>query len=496
MQNKKNIILWLFFSVIFYFIFFYQLGSMQLLDFDESRVAKSSYEMSKSGKLIVIEYGGIPDLWSTKPALFHWIQSLFIKIFGLSELSVRLPNALAGVILSVLIFGFVTKHLNRKEIAVFAVLFFVTSPAIVFYDHSFRTADYDAILTLFMFLSATQLFLYLQDVQQKKRLYYFFLFFSLSVLTKGISPAFFLPGYLIYILIQKQLVPLLKNKHFYFGLLGFIVFVGSYFVLREIKNPGYLKALNEMEIMGRFRNTGAFAIYDKADPWANFFQFINIRFNNFYLLIPCGILLGLFSKTEIIKRFTLFAFLISFSLYFIISYSSSTNYWYDLPIYPFVTILVAIPAYVIYEVVSSTIKNNDLLNKRTLLGCLIFLIFSMPFSRALSEVYAPTPTKGIYWRNFNILQNMFNANKVKDGYIIALEREKNLSQSQSFYIDKLREDKNINIVARYEYEYNPGETLIAITPGVQEFIKSYYNCILIDTYYEIEIYKVISKKQG
>src|SRR6185369_2971040 len=78
--------------LLVYFCLFYQLDSMNMAEWDEARVGKSSYEMSENNNFIVVMYDGSPDFWSTKPSFLHIIQSLFIKCFGLSALSVRLPS--------------------------------------------------------------------------------------------------------------------------------------------------------------------------------------------------------------------------------------------------------------------------------------------------------------------------------------------------------------------------------------------------------------------
>lgn len=484
---------WIFFGIIFYFVFLYQLSSMNLIDFDESRVAKSSYEMSQSGDLIVVKYGGNPDLWSTKPALFHWVQATFIKIMGLSEMSVRLPSAICGIVLCVLIFRFCKRRLHNPLLGILAMLVFVTAPATVYFDHSFRTGDYDALMTLFTFVSAINLFLYIQE-NNNRNLYYFFVFLGLAILTKGVAALFFAPGYFLYILIRKKLLVVLKNKHFYFGAGGMLLIAGSYFLLRELNNPGYLKALNDMEIMGRYTNTGSFSIYEEADFWVNFFQLINVRFPVFYLLIPCGFFIGIFSKREVIKQFSLFSVTICLCLYFVISYSSSTNFWYDLPMYPFVAIMVALVLVVIHDLISDIIKEKTDFNPRAVFISLCFILFCIPFAKTMQEVHAPFPTKGMYWSNFNVLQNYFEFGKVKNGYMLAIEKDKNPSQSQLFYIDKLYEDRGIKIPHRFDYDFKPGEMLITLTPGIQDYIATYYNCVMVESYYEIKVFRIISKK--
>jgi len=76
----------------------------QRLDFytiriwDESRLAINAYEMYHSGNYLIPTYKGEPDMWSTKPPLMIWVQVLSMKLFGVNEMGIRLPSALAALL--------------------------------------------------------------------------------------------------------------------------------------------------------------------------------------------------------------------------------------------------------------------------------------------------------------------------------------------------------------------------------------------------------------
>src|SRR5689334_14395855 len=99
----------LIFLILCYFSIFLRLTSYPLLMWDESRLAENAFEMLKSKNLIVPTYEGAPDMWNTKPPMAVWIMTLFMKFFGYSDLTVRLPSAIAAFLTALFIFQFVTR---------------------------------------------------------------------------------------------------------------------------------------------------------------------------------------------------------------------------------------------------------------------------------------------------------------------------------------------------------------------------------------------------
>ncbi|MGZ4036439.1 MAG: ArnT family glycosyltransferase, partial [Bacteroidia bacterium] len=203
-------IYFLLFLVFIYLICFNQLDSFCMRNYDESRVAKSSYEMSKTGELIIVKWNNTPDLWSTKPPLLNWIQALFIKIGGLGPVSARLPSAIAGAVLLLFLYYFFKKHYSDILLAYLISIILGTTGAFIWYDHSFRSADYDGLLTLFLTLGCLLFFSYLNTERSTKQIYLSFLFFSCAVLTKGPAGFFMFPGLFLYVIISGNFLALIK----------------------------------------------------------------------------------------------------------------------------------------------------------------------------------------------------------------------------------------------------------------------------------------------
>ena len=103
-------------------------GSVPLLDPDESRFARTSVEMVRSGDLVVPHFEGQPRL--VKPPLLHWIQSTLFRLFGASERVARLPSA-AATLLSLLIVGWVAFRRFGHEGALWAAAILGSMPLVV-----------------------------------------------------------------------------------------------------------------------------------------------------------------------------------------------------------------------------------------------------------------------------------------------------------------------------------------------------------------------------
>ena len=114
-------------AIIIYFPLFLHLTSLSVRVFDESRLALNAYEMLKTGNIVVTYYEGLPDMWNTKPPLMIWILAISIKIFGLNELALRLPAALAALATCFLLLWFARKVFQKFWLGCIAAIVLVTS---------------------------------------------------------------------------------------------------------------------------------------------------------------------------------------------------------------------------------------------------------------------------------------------------------------------------------------------------------------------------------
>lgn len=338
---------------------------MPMKKFDEVRLALYAIEMSQNHQWFVIHYEGIPELWSTKPPLLTWVQVLCIKIIGINEIAFRLPSALAVLGICFIIYLFVLKELQNKYIACFAIIILITTNGFV-HMHGARSGDYDSFLCLFLFIQAISFYSYLKTKQFK-----FLIYYSLSIicacLTKSIAGLFFLPGFYLYILIERKF-KFIFDWRLISSFLVSIFTVLLYYFYRESLSPGYLKAVQYNELGGRFLST----IDGHSHAW---WFYINLFFKDhfvfWYFFLFFGIILAKLSSTY--NQFIKFVFSIVFSFIFILSIAKTKISWYDMPIYPLLAIITAIGVYNVYTL----INENKKIYGKIFLG-LIFLVNYFP----------------------------------------------------------------------------------------------------------------------
>lgn len=340
-QNKKYLlvdsILLIIILILCYLVFFQGLGEYSARMWDESRNGINALEMLKTKNPIVTFYQGAPDLWNTKPPLLIWAIALSFKIFGVSEFALRLPSALSATAVIITMYLFAAKVLKDRWIGLLSTLILLSSFG--FSDaHIGRTGDYDAMLTLWVFLASINTFFFL-SFKKNKYILISMIFWTLAGLTKGIGSMLIVPGIMIYILLTKQFMDIVTNKYFWKGAGIFVLVIGGYYIGRNILNPGYLHAVWIEELFERSTKnnettTNMFLYY-----W-NWLK--DFRFQHWIFFLPVSIMSFFIIKSKVIKDWVLYSYIIIIAYYLVISIAQSKNIWYDAQLYPFASLLVAI----------------------------------------------------------------------------------------------------------------------------------------------------------
>ena len=195
-------------------------------------------------------------------------------------------------------------------------------------DHVARTGDHEAMLIFFMTALVLAYYKYLKYPEKEYR-YGFVFCLSLigAVMTKSIAGMLFLPGLLIYTIIQKQLFEVLKRKSFYMMVFAFLSVVGGYYLLVERAYPGYLELVWGNELFPRYFNTSK-TIDEFVVPkskWKYVKLIINDHFVPFVALLPFAIAAIYFSKSKEIKQFTTYSLCIAITFMLIISSGTSNS---------------------------------------------------------------------------------------------------------------------------------------------------------------------------
>jgi 4-amino-4-deoxy-L-arabinose transferase-like glycosyltransferase len=172
-------------------VFFWGLGAVPLLSFNEGRRAVPVQEML-SGDWLVPTLNG--ERYLSKPPLFYWCALVIAKVAGsTAEWVVRLPSALAGFATTWLAFAIVRKIAGPWP-ALFTALVLIANANFTSFA---RRAEIEMLLTA---LCAGSLFAALQFVYGaggRRCLYTSYLLAGLAVLAKGPVALLFVTGPLL-----------------------------------------------------------------------------------------------------------------------------------------------------------------------------------------------------------------------------------------------------------------------------------------------------------
>ncbi len=309
---------------------------------DESMFAVNTYEMINNGNYFSAYFDGLPDLFNTKPPLTSWIQIVFVKFLGYNELALRLPSAIAASLTVLLLFIFVFRNYNIL-LAWLSALVLLTSSGFIGF-HTARTADSDSLLTLFLLLTNIYFFNFIKQ-GNKKYIFYFFLFISLAFATKMHAALLFTPAYLIVLIQEKKINQFVVNYFFTGGLLLFLSIGFGLIYLRELSAPGYI---NEVLFKD---TTRIWNVVERHEASGTFYfdNFIRSRFSIWFVLFVIGVFLAYVSEDLKLKKLLVYLLTLILAYLLIITISITKLEWYDMPLYPYISVITAFSILLLIE---------------------------------------------------------------------------------------------------------------------------------------------------
>ena len=485
---------WLILYVCFIgFILFYNLGHYPIRQWDESRLAVSAEEMYMNHNFLIPEIGGEPDSWNLKPPLMIWLQVISMKIFGWNEWAVRLPAAIATFSLCMLIFFFAKNWLKQPLIGFFAGLVLVTSNGFIDF-HEARSGDYDALLTLFSTSSILFYFSFIESAkgnEQNKYLSIFFICITLGIYTKSVSILIFMPALLIYTICRNKLAIVLTKKWFYFGLVSSISAVLVYYLIREKLTPGYSQAVYENELGGRYLRT----LENHKHEFLYYFK--NLRgyqFKKWFWTLPFCFCLGLLSRDVIIRKVTLYAGLCTVIYFLIISSAKTKLQWYDMPLYPLMTLIIGVGFNQVFNFIILFISRFKKSWLMIIPFAVIVIAFVDPYKNISQKVsrQSELPWDEKLYQISHYLRHEIRTQKNLTGYKLYYD-EYNLQLV--FYTNILSRKGQVVEYINSMHNIKEGMKIIVDKEIIQNEIKEKFNCRVIDKFKGVEVYNILSPKQ-
>ena len=230
-------------AILFYFIFFHNIGTYSLMDVDETRYVAMSRDMFNTKDFLTLYLNG--QYFFEKPPLYFWQECLSFALWGgkVNEWTARFPVALLGFIFSFVVYFTARKRVSRR-FGVFTSLILATSLEFIMLA---KYAILDIVLTFYVGLALVCYFqVYFCQENHKKFYWWAFYFFTgLAVIAKGIpgiaipfgtvfftsimakkfkeifKPLYIIPGAIIFLLIVlpwhiimfKKYDPLFYNEY-------------------------------------------------------------------------------------------------------------------------------------------------------------------------------------------------------------------------------------------------------------------------------------------
>lgn len=351
--------------ILIFLIVFVKLDYFHIRNWDESLFAVNTYEMLHNGKYFSLYYDGHPDLLNTKPPMVIWFQLLFVKLIGYDEMAIRLPSAIAAALSILVVFLFIAERYGLT-MAWLSALILLTSQGFITF-HTARGGEADSLLTFFVLIANIYFLKYIYESNQRFILY-FFLFITLAFCTKLYAALLFVPAYIAIALWHRKLKQFIFNRFFLIGTVFFLAASFTLLYLRELDTPGYFKEIFFKDA-GRVFNV----VESHKHPW-NFYldNFSSERFTFWFVPLIIGLLIILFKRDEKDSLMRNLA-LLSLSYLLIISLSVTKLHWYDMPLYPYLSILAA---FGIFHVLKLLI---DPILQKTNTALFLVILFLYPF---------------------------------------------------------------------------------------------------------------------
>ncbi len=271
--------------VLFYFIFFHNIGSYALMDVDETRYVSMARDMYNTKDFMTLYLNG--EYFFEKPPLYFWVECLSFAFFNkVNEFTARFPVAMCGMLTSFLVYFAGRKQVSR-EYGVVASLVLATCFEYVILA---KFAILDIVVAACVGFSIMCGFKIFFCAEENKKFFWwlFYIFSGLAVMAKGL-PGFVAPFGTMFIacLLTKKVKEGFKPQYFGIGIILFLLFVLPWhMIMLKMHDPMFYEEYIIKHHLERFLNSNEI---DRAQPFW------------FYIVTLCwGLIPWIFSAIAVI----------------------------------------------------------------------------------------------------------------------------------------------------------------------------------------------------
>ncbi len=237
---KNNFFVGALISLIAALIFIPFIGNCPLFDWDEVNFAECAREMVISKNYAEVQLNYQP-FWE-KPPLFIWMQAACMNVFGITEFSARLPNALCSIFTLLALFIIGKKFHSQK----FALIWCLLYTASLLPHLYFKSGLIDPWFNLFIFTAIYNCIQFINNPNGKQQLLnalFAGVCLGLAVLTKGPAALVIVAlVFFVYFILTKSLV-LFKTRVIWLFIITTLFVSGSWFLVELIN--GNQQVINE-----------------------------------------------------------------------------------------------------------------------------------------------------------------------------------------------------------------------------------------------------------
>ncbi len=323
-------------------VFFWGLGSMDLLSLNEGRRALAIQEMVSSGNWLLPHLNG--ELYLTKPPLLYWLSSSLGFIWGVNEWTLRLPSALAAIAVLIMVYRYALQQ-SGKWAALFAVQLLIANLGFAMLG---RRAEIEMLLTALCVGSLLSALQYIQSQSSKNWIILSYFLLALALMTKG-------PLVILLVTLPLLIAAIYsKNPHIKAVLLsgrGWLIFlvVGLtwYAIVSWQLGFDIWATIAKRDMLDKMQS-------ESAKPILSYLAWIAVDFMLLIGLFLVGVKEFFKQQFQQSRQLVLLAAtilpLIIFSLF------SNKHAKYLLPIYPLIAILLAIKLAAIFDAATEAKK--------------------------------------------------------------------------------------------------------------------------------------------
>jgi len=302
-------------------LFAFRVDFSALQSYDEAWYGAISRSVTLHGNPFLLQFNG--RVFTDHPPLGFWLMAIPSFIFGSTEFSVRLLSVLTGAGSGVLVY-LIGKHLKSRSVGVSAVLILFSMMWFVFRT---RSGNLDVPFVFFELLT-------LLAALRKDRwqIYVVALSFAGLVLTKTLVGVGLLPVILYLVYKNREQTPV--RSFLQASLLGLGLVLPWYFI-NQWHDSSFL--FHHFVEIGTRGENNQFELASLAQS----LEYLAIGVGKWYKLFWLSLVLGpLLWWRQAKTREALSVFFLWFAGFSVFFFSSKTEVWHLLPVYPVIAILI------------------------------------------------------------------------------------------------------------------------------------------------------------